>query len=348
MSIEQKLEVICGNIPELDMGWAKCAKTRFNESFLQGGGLGTLVEPASIVAAINEDLLSGIKSKMLYMVAADHGLLRNFDVSTFGSDFLNEASQAILNNKSAGTITAKASGVKVRLIDAGIKGKIEKHRHYIEIGKRISADITIENAFSRNETLEAIGAGVGLVEVGVRATMDCIAVASLGVGAELSALSLLGAITDLKAEQLLDNTDEKYTQKRTVINKSINRTNKNQNAIDLLATIGGADIAALVGICLSGAFYRRPIVLDGIASLVAGIIACELAPEVRGYLLAAQEGYDNATDRALECLQVPAIIDMGIGEGDGTAASIALNVLDTSMQLLNKLPTCKNVGINKI
>lgn len=347
MSIEQKLEVICANVPAVDQGWDSCAKTRLSDSLLQGGGLGSLVEPTARIAAINEDLLAGIKSKMLYVVAADHGLTTNATVSAFSSDFLSEVSGAVLNNRSAASIAAKANGLKIRLIDAGIKGRVDKHRHYIEIGKRISADIATSAAFSRAEALEAVGAGVGLVEVGVRATMDCIAVGSLGPGAEVSALALLSAISGRSVEELIPESEQNYEARRAVVSAALERVDADHNAIDLLAILGGADIAALVGICLSGAFYRRPIVLDGIASLVAGIIATELSPEVRGYLLSAQEGYDDATDSALEILQVPSIIDMGIGEGDGTAAAIALGVLESGVQLLNKLPSFKDVRVIK-
>ena len=165
MSIEQKLEVICANVPEVNLSWDSCARTKMTDGLLQSGGLGSLVEPAARVAAINEDLLSGIKSKMLYVVAADHGMSTGNTISPLGSGFVSEVSGAVLNNKSAASISAKASGVKIRLVDAGIKGEVPQHRHYIEIGKRISANIAQSNAFSRDEALEAIGAGVRPVGV---------------------------------------------------------------------------------------------------------------------------------------------------------------------------------------
>ena len=345
MSIEQKLEVVCANVPAVDEQWDSCARTKMTKGLLQGAGLGTLVESASRIGAINEDLLAGIKSKMRYVVGADHGLCSNYNISPLHNGFVSEVSGAVLNNKSAASISAKASGVKIRLIDAGIKGAVPQHRHYIEIGKRISNDITVQDAFSRDEALEALGAGLSLVETGVRATMDCIAVGSLGPGAEVSATALLAAFSQRSPEELISEEEPCYKQRREVLSKALARTNPEQNAIDLLACLGGADIAALAGICLSGAFYRRPIVLDGLPSLVAGILATELSPEVRGYLFSAQEGYDEATDAALEILQVPSIIDMGIGEGDGTASAIALSVLDTGVQLLNRLPGFKDVRV---
>ena len=64
MSIEQKIEVICGNVPPVAQNWGDCAVTKLTKGLLQSGGLGTLVEPAARIGAINEDLLSkGLRKK---------------------------------------------------------------------------------------------------------------------------------------------------------------------------------------------------------------------------------------------------------------------------------------------
>ena len=126
-------------------------------------------------------------------------------------------------------------------------------------------------------------------------------------------------------------SDSGLEKKIQVIDTAIRRYDLyHQDALTVLSSVGGLDIAGIAGICIGGALYRVPVVLDGLISLTAALTAERLVPGVRNYLIASHKGKEPACRAIEKELELHPVIDAGMALGEGTGAVMMMQLLDTA------------------
>ena len=116
--------------------------------------------------------------------------------------------------------------------------------------------------------------------------------------------------------------------------------------IELLATIGGADIAAMTGFLVQAAVRKTPVLLDGIVSSAAALVAHRVAWRSTGWWQAGSRSTEPAQQAALERLSLQPIVDYGLRLGEGTGALIALPVLVAAGAILREMATFEQAGVS--
>jgi nicotinate-nucleotide--dimethylbenzimidazole phosphoribosyltransferase len=125
---------------------------------------------------------------------------------------------------------------------------------------------------------------------------------------------------------------------------SINRPNPD-DALDVLAKVGGFEIAGLAGVILGAAARRMPVVLDGFITGAAALVAAGLCPGVREYLIAAHRSTEPGHNVILHNLDLRPLLELNMRLGEGTGAVLALNVVDASLRLLREMATFEAAGV---
>jgi nicotinate-nucleotide--dimethylbenzimidazole phosphoribosyltransferase len=115
----------------------------------------------------------------------------------------------------------------------------------------------------------------------------------------------------------------------------------------VLAEVGGAELAGLVGVVLATAERGRPVVLDGFISTAAALVAARLAPAVTGYLFASHRSTEPGHALQLEALGLDPILDLGLRLGEGSGAALALPMLDAAGALLREMATFSDAGVSR-
>ena len=110
-------------------------------------------------------------------------------------------------------------------------------------------------------------------------------------------------------------------------------------------TVGGFDIAGLVGMCIGGAICHIPIVLDGVISMVAALVAERMIPGVRDYVIASHKGREPAVERLAKELHLHPVIDADLALGEGTGAVMMLSLLDTALCIYREETTFADISI---
>jgi nicotinate-nucleotide--dimethylbenzimidazole phosphoribosyltransferase len=110
--------------------------------------------------------------------------------------------------------------------------------------------------------------------------------------------------------------------------------------------VGGLEIAGLVGVALGAAARRIPVVVDGFIATAAALLACELYPEVRSYLIAAHRSAEPGHQAALEKLELEPLFALDLRLGEGTGAALALPVIDGALALLDEMATFSEAGVS--
>ncbi len=117
------------------------------------------------------------------------------------------------------------------------------------------------------------------------------------------------------------------------------------DAIDVLAKVGGFEIGGLVGATLAAAAYRRPVLVDGYISTAAAMLAVRLAPPVHPYLIAAHRSPEQGHDWMLAWLGLEPLLDLGLRLGEGTGAALAMHLVEAACRLLDEMATFASAGV---
>ena len=158
---------------------------------------------------------------------------------------------------------------------------------------------------------------------------------------------LLGADVDKVTGRGGGITEESFRKKKAVIRTAIavNRPNRN-DVIDVLAKVGGFDLAAMCGAFLGAAASRRAAVIDGFISAVAALCAVRLCPLVRGYLIPSHASFEIGYRLAMEAMDLRPLLDLGMRLGEGSGCPLAFQVLDAACAVMNNMASFDEAGIN--
>ena len=136
--------------------------------------------------------------------------------------------------------------------------------------------------------------------------------------------------------------------KQEVIGQAIRKYDLyEKDAFTILETVGGLDIAGLVGLCIGGAIYRIPIVLDGVISLVAALTAEKIAPGTKEYLLTSHQGKEPAAKFLLKALEKEAVLNAHMALGEGTGAVMMFPLLDMALRVYHAETTFFDIQVEQ-
>ena len=135
-------------------------------------------------------------------------------------------------------------------------------------------------------------------------------------------------------------TSEGLVRKINAIKKAIALNEPDpEDAIDVLAKVGGLDIAGMAGVFLGGAVYGIRVVMDGFISCVSALIAMRICPAARDYILASHVSNEPAAHLILENMGKEAIIHADMCLGEGTGAIMLFPILDQANAVYRGMAT---------
>jgi nicotinate-nucleotide--dimethylbenzimidazole phosphoribosyltransferase len=172
---------------------------------------------------------------------------------------------------------------------------------------------------------------------------DCLVTGDMGIGNTTPSAALIAALTGRDPEDLTGRgtgiDDDMLRQKRKVVVDAVRRA-EGLPPLDLLAEIGGLEIAAIAGFIAAGAAQRMPVVIDGVIALAGALVADALTNgAVRPYLVGGHRSVEPAASAALEHLGLDPLLDLGLRLGEGTGAVLAVPLVQAAARVLNEMAT---------
>jgi nicotinate-nucleotide--dimethylbenzimidazole phosphoribosyltransferase len=173
----------------------------------------------------------------------------------------------------------------------------------------------------------------------------------MGIGSTTAASAIVAAFTDLPVGDVTGRgtgiDDATWARKVATIEHAL-QTNHPDPAdpLDVLASVGGLEIAGLVGVVLGAAARRLPVVVDGFIATAAALIAVELCPLARNYLIAAHRSVEVGHRVALERLELEPLFALDLRLGEGTGAALALPIIGAALAVLDEMATFEEAGIS--
>jgi nicotinate-nucleotide--dimethylbenzimidazole phosphoribosyltransferase len=329
----------------------EAARKRQDELTKPRGSLGVLEELSVKIAGIRRSPLPSLENKVIVVMAADHGVVAE-GVSAYPQEVTRQMVANFLNGNAAINVLAGHTGVRLVFVDMGVIGGFEPHPsllcRMIDFGTRNMAQ---GPAMSRQQALDALEAGIDVVEAQVGQGLDIMGTGEMGIGNTTSASAIGAAITGRPAAELTGMgagiTEEQLAHKIELVNQAlaVNQPSAD-DAIDILAKVGGFEIGGLSGAILAAAAHHIPVVIDGFISGAAALIAVKLAPLTRDYLIAAHLSAERGHQAMLDYLGLEPLLNLKMRLGEGTGAALGISLAEASVKILKEMLTFDEAGVS--
>ena len=209
-------------------------------------------------------------------------------------------------------------------------------------------DIALRPAMTRQQAVQALETGIGLVARLKEQGYQLIATGEMGIGntttSSAVAAVLLGQPVEVVTGRGAGLSTGGLHKKIQVIRQAIERHRPDpEDPVDVLCKVGGYDIAGLAGLCLGGALYQVPILLDGMISAVAALCALRLCPASQCAMVASHVSAEPAGAMLLQALGLKPMITAGMRMGEGTGAMAALPLLDMAYDIYHAMSTFDDI-----
>lgn len=312
-------------------------------------GLGRLEELTGQIGAIHGSEEIEISKKAVIIMCADNGIVEE-GVSQSGQEVTVAVAKNMLKKQSSVGKMASMIGADIFPVDIGINGN-EKLDGIVERKiRRGTRNFRVEPAMTEKEAIQAISVGIEMVLMCKKAGYRILGTGEMGIGNTTTSSAVVAALLKCDVGMVTGRgaglDDSGLARKRQVIAEAVDRYQLlYADALTILQTVGGLDIAGLVGVCIGGALYHIPIVLDGVISMVAALVAECMVSGTREYLLPSHRGKEPAVSLLARELRLEPIIDGNLALGEGTGAVMLFPLLDMALSVYESRTTFEDIQI---
>ncbi len=347
------LESILSRIQPQDKAARMLAKDRLSRLTMPYWAMGRLMDLAEDLAGMTGTITPSVKRKAMVVMAADHGVARE-GVSLYPSEVTAQMVANFLRGGATINVLAGLAGAKVVVADLGVAADMKNFPgsdKLLDLKVRLGTDNMTEGpAMSKEEALSAIMKGCQLADE-LCGQYDLLGTGEMGIGNTTSAAALMAVFSSLPVEEVAGRgtgIDEiRFQRKVDVIRKAI-RVNAPdpRDPLDVLAKVGGFEIAGLTGFILGCAANRKPILVDGYISTAAALVACELAPKAREYMIAAHCSAERGHVHMLSFLGKKPLLDLEMRLGEGSGSALAMPLVEAARGILVDVSTFEEAAVS--
>ncbi|MGH8775714.1 MAG: nicotinate-nucleotide--dimethylbenzimidazole phosphoribosyltransferase [Jiangellaceae bacterium] len=336
-------------VPKLDDDARNLARSLLAEQMSPPGSLGRLGEHAGwLAAAQGRCPTARLVRVRLVVVAADHGVA-DASVSAYSASVTAERVRALVAGGGIVSTLAELEQVGVHVVDVGLDVADRQLPAAVDrrAVRRGSGRVDVEDALTRAEVEAAFESGVAVADAEVDAGTDLLVAAAVGVAASTPAATLAALLTSKHVASVVGRDsgidDRTWMRKCAAVRDAARRGRRvlrdGGDMLDLLATVGGADLAALTGLLLQSAVRRTPVVVDGLVTCAAAAVAQRISRRSTAWLVAGHRSPDPGQAALLQRLRLDPVVDHAIGADDGTGALLAVAHLRAAAALLGAEPS---------
>jgi nicotinate-nucleotide--dimethylbenzimidazole phosphoribosyltransferase len=347
-----QLEKIFQKIQPLDALAMQMAQARQDTLTKPRGSLGRLEELSIQLAGMTANPLPTVERKVVIVMAADHGVTCE-GVSAYPAEVTPQMVLNFLRGGAAINVLARQANAHVVVVDMGVALEVQDTSGKL-IRRRIgagTANLAQGPAMTREQAEASIQSGIEVTEAEIARGTDILATGDMGIGNTTAAAAVACALMNESPEKIAGRgtgvDDDGLKRKIVVITRAldVNRPNAN-DALDVLAKVGGFEIGGLAGVMLASAANRKPVVVDGFISTAAAMIAVALAPAARDYMIAAHVSQERGHRFMLEWLGLNPLLDLNMRLGEGTGAALAFHLIEASTRILCEMATFGEAGVS--
>ncbi|MFK4785703.1 nicotinate-nucleotide--dimethylbenzimidazole phosphoribosyltransferase [Fusobacterium sp. MFO224] len=309
------------------------------------GSLGKLEDILKQLSGIFENRLEKLHLRPCHIVAAaDNGIVEE-GISSCPKEYTSLVSKAMLSDLAAISIMCKNLDVDFKLADVGISEDLNIHSKNLYDFKNIKGTNNFhkKEAMTKEQVIETIENGIIMME-GLENKYDIFSNGEMGIGNTTTSSAVLYSLTKCSIETAVGRggglSDEKLCKKKKIIFESCIKYNTFQlNPLEILACVGGLDIAFLVGLYIGAAKCKKIMLVDGFISGIAALVACKLNPLIKNYILITHLSEEPGMNLIVEELGLKPFLFMNMRLGEGTGAVLAHPMIKSAVDIYKTMKT---------
>lgn len=350
-----KIRQVIKEIKGLDAGLIKEAQARLDSLTKPQGSLGMLEELAKQIAAISGTLKPSLKRKVIFTMAADHGVNAE-KISVYPQEVTAQMVYNFLRGGAGINVLSRHIGADVIVADMGVAEKISAaggSKNFKD--KKIAAgtkNMAKGPAMARDEAIKSIEAGMEIFEEEYEKGIDIVGTGDMGIGNTTASSAIAAAICGADVEKVVGRgtglDDQGLLHKIEVIKQAL-KVNKPDpdDAIDVLSKVGGLEIGGLTGIILACAARGVPVVIDGFISGASALIAYKLSPKVKEYIVAGHCSVEKGHKIILDYIGLKPLLNLEMRLGEGTGAALGIGIAEAAVKILTQMATFQEAGVSE-
>ena len=312
--------------------------------------LGKLEDLSVKLAGITGELFNPVNKRRVLIFASDNGIVEEGVASCPQSVTLSQTIN-FTRGLTGVAVLAKHFNTELDVMDVGINAD------FIQPGVRDckiahgTKNFAREHAMTRQQALQALQIGIDAAKRAKDEGVQIIGVGEMGIGNTSTSSAVLSTLLGLPARETVSRgagiNNESYAKKIAVIDGAIERWQPDPaDPMDVLAKVGGFDLAAMCGAFIGAAACRLPVVIDGFISAVAALCAFKLNPLCAHYMIPSHASAEKGYRLAMEAMGLEPMLLMNMRLGEGSGCPIAFEIVAASQSVIRNMATFEEAAID--
>lgn len=326
------------------------ADARWNALAKPPGALGRLEALGSWVCAVQGRCPPApLDDVRVVVIAGDHGIAAS-GVSAYPAAVTGAMVRTMVDGGAAVNVLARGMGARVDVLDLSVDADLDDlgpavGRYKVRRG---TASIDTDDAMSVADSLAAFRAGMAVADEVADSGGQLLVLGDMGIGNTTPAAALVGLLTGNEVVAVTGRgtgiDDEAWMRKASAIRDAMFRARTHlREPLPLLAAVAGPDIAAMAGCLTQAAVRRTPVVLDGLVSTSAALVAQRISFRAPRWYVAGHRSSEPAHALALDRLGLTPLLDVSVRLGEGAGALLAVPMVQAAGALLADISALSDV-----
>jgi nicotinate-nucleotide--dimethylbenzimidazole phosphoribosyltransferase len=347
----EKFKATVASIKPINREVMAKTQARLDDLTKPPGSLGVLEDIAKQIAGITGVVIPALPKKAAILMAGDHGIVEE-GVAPFPQEVTPQMVLNFVNGGAAMSVLTRHEGMELHVVDVGVAADLPDVPNIIK--RKVAygtKNMAKGPAMSLEEAVKALEVGIEIAEEVINNGVGIIAIGEMGIGNTSPSTAIVAAFSKLPVKDVIGRgtgvSEERMGIKIAAIERAlaVNQPDP-EKPLELLAKIGGLEIAGLTGVILACAARQIPVVIDGFISGAAALVAAALVPNAKEYMLGSHLSQEPGHRVMLEHLGLKPILLMNMRLGEGTGAALAMNIVDASLKILHEMATFSQAGIS--
>lgn len=338
-------------IPVPDAAWEERAWARLDSLTKPPRSLGLLEEIAQRVAVLQRTERPSLPNKAIVLMAGDHGVTAQ-GISPYPSEVTAQMVANFATGGAAINQLARHAGARVVVVDVGVANALTVTEGVIQA--RVAdgtADMSVGPAMSREQALAAIRVGMDQVASLAADGLDLVGTGDMGIGNTTASAALVSVLAGVDPADVVGPgtglDDAGVRHKAEVVRRAIALNVPDPaDGLDVLAKVGGLEIAGLAGVVIGAASRGIPVVSDGYISGAATLVALSIAPAARPWVFASHRSAEPGHRVVLEALGLRPVLELDMRLGEGTGGALAMELMDAACAVMSGMATFAEAGVS--
>ena len=337
-----------------DSAFRDKAKARLDQLIMPHWAMGQLMDLAIDLAGMTRSMNPALTRRTVVTMAGDHGVAAE-GVSAYPQEVTPQMVMGFVGEMATINAMAKVTATDVVVVDIGVAADLSATAKAGKIiDKKIArgtANMAAGPAMTRDQAIRSIEAGIEVAN-DLAGSVDVFGTGDMGIANTTPSTAIVAVLT---GESVADVTgrgtgidDEQLKHKIAVVEKAlaVNKPNPD-DALDVLAKVGGFEIGGIAGLILAAAAQKKPVLVDGFISTAGALIAHALAPASGDYIVAAHRSLERGHRAMHTHLAKEPLLDLNMRLGEGTGAALAMTLVEASGRLLSEVATFEEAHVSE-